>query len=400
MELTPQRLSAADVLRVGAVGLRTRPTRALLSALGIAIGIAAMLAVVGISASGRADLQRRLDALGTNLLSVEGGRSEDGRGTIQLSPTATAMIERIPPVLNAAALSKLPDDIHVYRHERIPEQQTNGIVPYAADLDLPATLGATVAKGAWLNPAIAAYPGVVLGAEAAQRLGVIDPGPQTLIRVGGESFAVIGVLRPTALVPELDSAAFVGPDAAAKYLGANANPTVIFLRASDEQVPAVRDVLAATANPEAPYQVVVSRPSDALAAKLATQRTFNGVLLGLGAVALLVGGIGVANTMVISVLERRSEIGLRRSLGASRGQIRLQFLTESLLLATIGGLGGVALGALVTTAFAYLQRWPAVVPGWTVAAGIGATMAVGTIAGLYPAIRASGLSPTEALATT
>jgi putative ABC transport system permease protein len=384
-----RRLAVTDVLRVGAVGLRTRPLRAVLSALGIAIGIAAMLAVVGISASGRADLQRTLDNLGTNLLSVESGQ------TAAMPDVAPAMVARIAPVQKSAALSKLPDTVHVYRNERVSAVRTEGVVGYAADLNLPGTVGARVTQGAWLNAAIATYPGVVLGTSAAQRLGITDPG--MLVVIGDVRFAVIGILAPVPLVPELDSAALIGFPAAEHYLRAPGHPTTIYLRAEEQQVTAVRDVLAATANPAAPYTVVVSRPSDALAAKLATERAFNALLLGLGAVALLVGGVGVANTMVVSVLERRAEIGLRRALGARRGQIRLQFLIEALLLATLGGTAGTALGALGTAAYAFAQHWPPTVPLWTVGAGIVATACVGAVAGLYPAIRAARLAPTDAL---
>jgi putative ABC transport system permease protein len=392
----PARLSLADVLRVGGAGLRTRPLRVTLSALGIAIGVAAMLAVVGISSSGRADLQRSLNALGTNLLTVEGARTGQGQD-VQLPDGSVAMVERIGPVQNAAAVSRLPDGINVYRNDHIPDQQTNGIIPVATDLGLPVTVGASIAKGAWLNDATANYPAVVLGADAATRLGILAPDPQVLVQIGNQQFAVIGILRPDPLVPELNSAALIGRSAAARYFASPGHPTTIYLRADDDQVEAVRQVLAATANPAAPYLVAISRPSDALAAKIATERAFNGLLLGLGAVALLVGGVGVANTMVISVLERRSEIGLRRSLGATRGQIRTQFLTESLMLAVLGGVGGVALSAITTIGYAYIQRWPPVLPAWAVGSGLAATAIVGVIAGWYPAVRAARLAPTEAL---
>lgn len=394
--MKPARLSLADVLRVGGAGLRTRPLRVTLSALGIAIGVAAMLAVVGISSSGRADLQRSLDALGTNLLTVEGAQTGQGQD-VQLPDGSVAMVERIGPVQNAAAVSRLPDGINVYRNDHIPDQQTNGIIPVATDLGLPVTVGASIAKGAWLNAATATYPAVVLGADAATRLGILVPDPQVLVQIGNQQFTVVGILRPDPLVPELNSAALIGRSAAARYFASPGHPTTIYLRADDDQVEAVRQVLAATANPAAPYLVAISRPSDALAAKIATERAFNGLLLGLGAVALLVGGVGVANTMVISVLERRSEIGLRRSLGATRGQIRTQFLTESLMLAVLGGVGGVALSAITTIGYAYIQRWPPVLPAWAVGSGLAATAIVGVIAGWYPAVRAARLAPTEAL---
>jgi len=382
------RLAPSDVVRAGAAGLRTRPLRAALSALGIAIGIAAMLAVVGISASSRADLQRTLDSLGTNLLTVEGE---------QIPDTATAMISRIGPVSSAAAVHKLPDTMHIYRNDRVPAEQTNGIIPYAADVNLLSTVGASVAQGAWLNAAGAAYPAVVLGALAAQRLGVVAP--PVLLVMGGRSFAVVGVLQPVPLAPELDSAALIGTSAAARYLGVGGGLSKVYLRAPDEQVVAVWDVLAATADPAAPYEMVVAHPSDALAAKLATEHTFNALLLGLGAVALVVGGVGIANIMVISVLERRAEIGLRRSLGARRGQIRLQFLTESVLLTLLGGAAGTVLGTLVTLGYAVAQHWPLAIPWWALSAGLGVALGVGAVAGIYPAIRAARLSPTTALAT-
>jgi putative ABC transport system permease protein len=393
----PARLSLADVLRVGGAGLRTRPLRVTLSALGIAIGVAAMLAVVGISSSGRADLQRSLDALGTNLLTVEGAQTGQGQD-VQLPDGSVAMVERIGPVQNAAAVSRLPDGINVYRNDHIPDQQTNGIIPVATDLGLPVTVGASIAKGAWLNAATATYPAVVLGADAATRLGILVPDPQVLVQIGNQQFTVVGILRPDPLVPELNSAALIGRSAAARYFASPGHPTTIYLRADDDQVEAVRQVLAATANPAAPYLVAISRPSDALAAKIATERAFNGLLLGLGAVALLVGGVGVANTMVISVLERRSEIGLRRCLGAHRGQIRLQFLVESLLLASIGGVGGIALGVAVTGGYAATQGWVTVVPAQASVAALVATLLIGAVAGIYPAMRAARLSPTEALA--
>lgn len=396
VQLSPVRLSPADVLRVGGAGLRTRPLRALLSALGIAIGIAAMIAVVGISSSSRAELDRQLATLGTNLLTVAPGESLFG-GDARLPKESVAMISRIGPVTRVAATGKVPDT-SVYRSDRVPAAQTGAISVQAAHLDLPQTVGATLADGTWLNAPIARYPAVVLGSAAARRLGIGAAGEDTQVYLGGRWFTVIGILDPVPLAPELDSAALVGWPAAEIYLDFDGHPTTVYTRSQDSAVAAVRGVLAATANPQSPNEVKVSRPSDALVARQATNRAFTGLLLGLGAVALLVGGVGVANTMVISVLERRAEIGLRRALGATRGQIRVQFLAESLLLSALGGVGGVLLGIAVTLLYATTQSWPAVVPAWATTGGIAATLLIGAIAGLYPAIRAARLAPTEALA--
>ncbi|MFI7451512.1 ABC transporter permease [Nonomuraea sp. NPDC049714] len=384
-----------DVVRVGGAGLRTRPLRVFLSALGIAIGIAAMIGVVGISASSQEDLNRQLAALGTNLLSVSPGQTLFGDDA-HLPSEAEGMIGQIGPVTSVTATGAT--QAKVYRNDHIPEAESGSISVLAARLDLPREVSVQLAGGAWLNEATHRYPATVLGAKAADRLGVVRAGPDQRVWLGGQWFTVVGVLAPAPLAPELDTAALVGWPVAEERLGFDGYPTTIYTRAEEESVTAVRDVLAATANPEAPNEVEVSRPSDALAAQQAADATLNALLLGLGGVALLVGGVGVANTMVISVLERRAEIGLRRSLGATRGQIRLQFLAESLLLSAIGGVGGVALGIAVTAAYASLQGWPAIVPVWAMAGGVVATLVIGGLAGFYPAVRAARMSPTEALA--
>jgi len=395
--LSPSRLLPTDVLRVGASGLRTRPLRVFLSALGIAIGIAAMVCVVGIADSGRENLDRQLEALGTNLLRVSPGQKFSGEQS-HLPAESVAMIGRISPVRSVTATARLTAP--VYRSDQIPAAHTGNLTVFAARTDLLGTVGAALHSGAWLNEATARYPAVVLGARAAGRLGVARATPQVQVWLAGRWFTVVGVLAPVPLAPELDFAALIGWRAAMDYAGFDGYPTTIYTRARDDAVLAVQAVLARTANPEHPNEVEVSRPSDALVAKQAAGTTLSGLLLGLGAVALLVGGVGVANTMVISVLERRAEIGLRRSLGATRGHIRLQFLTESLLLSGLGGIGGTLLGIAVTAGYAAYQSWPAVVPPWASLGGLLATLIIGTFAGIYPAQRAARASPTEAIAAS
>ncbi len=394
--LRPARLGPVDIGRLGATGLRTRPVRAVLSALGIAIGIAAVVCVVGIGASSRDDLNRQLARFGTNLLRVAPGNSILGAPS-HLPSEAIPMIGRIGPVTSVSATGEVAD-VHIYRSDEIPSGETGSIAVLAARTDLLGTVGAHITRGVWLNAATEQYPAVVLGADAASRLGIGAPSPEVRLWLGDQWFTVIGILARVPLAPELDAAALIGWPVASTMLAFDGYPTTVYTRTRNDSILDVQAVLAGTANPQHPDEVLVSRPSDALAAGKIANSTLNALLLGLGAVALLVGAVGVANTMVISVLERRSEIGLRRSLGATRGQIRVQFLVESILLAAGGGIGGVLLGIAVTSAYASYKHWPSLVPTTASIGGIAITIVIGALSGLYPAWRAARLSPTEALA--
>jgi putative ABC transport system permease protein len=389
------RLTAADALRVGALGLRGRRLRAALSALGISIGIAAIVGVLGISASSQADLLGQLDRLGTNLLTVSPGHPLGG-GQAFLPQAAPGMIRRVGPVLQVSATGVVPN-ANVFKTDRVPAYQTGGICVRATDVGLLATLGGAVAHGTFLNAATARYPAVVLGASTARYLGIADARQPVRILVGGRWFTVVGILTPVALVPALDRCVLVGYPAAERYLGFDGQYTDVYLRTDPDQVPEVQAVLARTANPAHPEEVAVSRPSDALAARAAAQAAYTTLFAGLGAVALLVGGVGIANVMFVSVLERRSEIGLRRALGATRGHVGAQFLTESVLLSLLGGGAGVAMGAGATIAYSAANHWMVVVPPVAVWGGLGSALVVGAAAGLYPAMRAARLAPTEAL---
>jgi putative ABC transport system permease protein len=392
--LAPSRLLPGDILRVGSLGLRTRRLRAALSVLGIAIGIAALVAVVGISESSKADLLAQLDRLGTNLLSVEPGQSFVG-ADVTLPTAAGAMIGRIGPVEETATVADV--DAGVRRNDLIDEQQTGGIAVKAADTTLLSTLNGGMGSGRFLSTATETFPTVVLGSVAAERLGIDRPGVQ--VQIGDERFTVIGVMDELPLAQDLDRSALIGFPVAAETFGGGERPDAsrVYLRADASQIEPVRGVLAETANPAAPEEVNVSRPSDVLEARSAAESALTSLFLGLGAVALLVGGIGIANVMVISVLERRQEIGLRRALGATRRHVGAQFLTESLLLAVLGGVAGVLIGVAVTLGWSATQGWTAVIPVWSLFAGLGAALLIGAVAGLYPAMRAARLAPTEAL---
>ena len=395
--LAPRRLRLGDLVRLGGVGLRTRKLRAALSALGIAIGVAAIVAVLGLSSSSQAGLLAEIDRLGTNLLTVTNGQTLSGQVS-ELPTAAPGMITRIGRVHSVQYTGGV-GGTDVYRSPFIPAVETNAVSVRAASLELPATVGTSVAHGRYLDAATAREPYAVLGALAAGRLGIDRLWPGERIWVGNRWFYLAGVLKPTVLAPELDSAVLVGFPAARKYLGFDGHPSAIYLRAAPDEVDDVHAVLAATANPESPDQIDVGRPSDALVARAQAKSALNDLFLGLGAVSLLVGAVGVANTMIISVLERRSEIGLRRALGAAKGHILLQFLTESMLLAGLGGVAGIGMGAAATAVYAHTRQWTTVIPTLAWAGGITAAIIIGATAGLLPALRAARMSPTQALWT-
>jgi putative ABC transport system permease protein len=393
------RLRPADLLPLGTVGLRTRPMRAALSALGIAIGIAAIVSVLGVTASSQAALLSQIDQLGTNLLIVVDGHSLAG-GEVPLPATAPATIARVTDVTQVAATAELTA-VHAYRSDLVPATRTGSLSVRAATSTILSTLDGALVSGRFFDAAAAQYPTAVLGSEAAARLG-FEPTTNSSTRVWltGHWFTIIGILAPLPLAPEIDRSVLIGPDEAATDYGYDKHPTRIYVRTATDQVQAVSGALARAANPAQPSSVQVSRPSDTLTARLAIARSGTSLFLGLGAVALLVAAIGIANVMVIGVLERRAEIGLRRAIGARRRHIAAQFLTESLLLSTLGGLAGVGLGTAITAALATNRGWTPTIPTTATWGGLAAAMTIGAIAGLYPAARAARLTPTDALRTT
>jgi putative ABC transport system permease protein len=390
------RLSRRDLLRVGSLGLRSRRMRALLSAVGVGIGIAAIVGVLGISQSSKTGLLSELGRLG-NLLTVQASSTAFGQQT-ELPTTAEGMVSRIGPVTRVAEIGAL-SNTYVYRTPLVPTIDTNGISLSATDAALPTTLGVGIAHGTFLNSATARYPAVVLGAETASLLGIANLAHETQVWIGGHWFTVVGILNPVQLVSQMDSMAFIGFPIAEQYFGFDGHPTELYLRTVYTQVAAVAAVLPETVNPQNPTTVAWTEPADILKAELVTKGAYNGLFLGLGAVALLVGGIGIANVMVISVLERRSEIGLRRALGASRRHIAEQFLGEALILSVLGGIAGTVIGLAATATYARTQGWSIEIPAVALYGGVGAALVIGGLAGLYPSMRAARLSPTEALRT-
>lgn len=393
-------LKPGDALRTGLIGLRYRRVRAGLSALGIAIGVAALVAVLGITRSSQSALLAEIDQLGTNLLTVTNGQTLNGQEA-ELPVTATPMIRRIAGVERAAPTAILAS-ARVYRSDKIPVFDTGGLAARAADPALLAVLGGTLMQGTFISAAESRYPVTVLGYQAARSLGIaaVDGAQPPRVLIGGRWFTVVGILNPLPLAPEIDRSALVGFPVAAAELGYDGHPSRIYVSTDVTATAQVAALLGATANPRTPGGAAVSQPSAALTARLAVAQASTALFLGLGAVALLVGGIGIANVMVIAVLERRFEIGLRRALGAARAHIAAQFLIEAVALGALGGTVGLLAGTVATEVLARARHWSPLIPPQALWGGLAVAVTIAALAGLYPAVRAARLAPTEALRAT
>ena len=388
------RLRITDAFELSLTGLKARPGRTALTALGIAFGIAAIVAVLGISASGREALLQQLDKLGTNLIRVTPGAGVFGNAD-GLPQDSSDMLGRVGPVEQVTTTALL--ETNVLRNDLVPPLETGGLSVLATPTNLPQVLNTEIVAGRFLDDASSSVPTVVLGWVAAERLGIADVDIARRIFIGGEWFTVIGILDDMPLHPDIERAVLIGESVARDLFEPDLNPTAVYARIQLDLVDDVVDVIPATVNPQNPDQISVTRPADALVARRAAEEALTGLLIGLGSVALLVGGVAIANIMVMSVLERRMEVGVRRALGATKRHIRLQFLGESILLAGIGGVLGVLIGASITVAYAINRDLTLSVPLYGLFGSIGIALVIGALAGLYPASRAAKIPPAEAV---
>jgi len=390
-----KKLRTRDLFFVALYGVRARKGRATLTSIGIGIGIAAIVAVSGISASGRADLLSTLESLGTNL--VKASPQAGFFGTQEDLPKGVlGMVERIGPVEEVTSTTQT--DLLVRRSNFISEFEGGGISTIITSAELLDVIGGNLVEGRFITPGLSNIPVTVLGSVTAERLGITNLSTPTKILIDNEWFGVIGVLEELKIHPDLDRSVFIGYGVAKTLFDIDEEPTTIYLRANPTFIEDVVEVLVAPSmNPENPDQVEVTRPSDALEAQQAAEEAFTNLLLGLGSVALLVGGVAIANVMVMSVLERRMEIGVRRSIGATRREIRYQFLLESIVLSGIGGLVGVGLGTFITLAYTNYTDIVFSIPIWQILGAVFLALLIGAISGVYPAIKASKIQPAEAV---
>ncbi len=376
------------------MGLRYQLGRTVLTALGVALGIAAIVAVLGISASGRAALLARLDQLGTNLIRVTPSTGVFGNAD-GLPAESVAMLGRVGPVERVTSTALL--DVDVLVNDLVSPLETGGLSVLAVPTNLPGALNTPLLDGRFLDDASATVPVTVLGRVAAERLGIDNLSGARRVYIGNEWFEVIGILSEMTLHPDIERAALIGEPVARDLFNENLKPTALYARVHPRHVESVLEVIPATVHPENPDRVAVVRPADALVARRQAEEALTTLLVSLGSVALLVGGVAIANIMVMAVLERRMEIGLRRALGATRRHIRLQFIGESMLLAGLGGVLGIGVGATITSAFAVSRDVTLSIPVWGMVGSVLVALLVGAFAGVYPAARAARIPPAEAV---
>ncbi|MDF1489599.1 ABC transporter permease [Tessaracoccus caeni] len=389
------RLRGRDLLRTAWIGVTSRPLRTALASLGVALGIASLAALTGVAASNQAQLLADLDRMGANLAVVSPVPGTDDQ-PIPLPDEAPVLLERVDGVADVGVFETAPEGAYVYRNDLIPERETNGLQVVVARPDVFSAIEARLAVGRWFDEASRGLPTTVLGRTAADRLGVSAPGDR--VWIAGQWHGVIGILDSAGLATSIDTAAIL-PDRWVRE--AFEGTTIgdidsIYVRAAPGRVDEIRDTLRSAASPGSPF-VRVDTLSDLAGARTTADDSLSTLGVALAGIALLVGAVGIANTMVVTVLERRGEIGLRRSLGAKPGHVAVQFLTEAAALALIGGVVGLLLGVAAAAGFAVLNEQPVIIPLGVVLASPPVAVVVGALAGVYPSLRASRLSPTVAL---
>jgi putative ABC transport system permease protein len=388
---------ARELVSVAASGVASRKVRTLLILLGPVVGVAAMVGAVGLTESAKGDLKEKLAQLGTTLITAQAGGTF-GQQNPTLPKDAAGRVRAVPTVEGASAVSAingvltLPNQGSQNYYEAFP------VPVLASDDALPAVLQVPMQNGRWLSAADQHdhTRAVVIGSGLASQYGMI-PGEIRTIRLNDVDYGVVGVLAPVALDPSLDNAAFITQWAAKHDLGTDGSPTKMYVRARPGTTQQTSDALPTAINLGGTDAVTTKIPSDALQASARADKTLQQTALFAGLLALAVGGLGIANVMSISVIQRSSEIGIRRALGSTRSLIALQFLLEALFVGLLGGLIGALVGVGIVYLVSGLADWVVVINYAKMPIWIGLAVAVAAMAGLYPSVKAARLEPLETL---
>jgi len=394
--------SLLDLLATASAGLWARPSRTLLILLGPVIGVGAIVAAIGLTESAKGDIRATLESLGTNLVTVQASSGFQGQqGLPRLPEEADERLKAIPLLESSAVLTELPGH-RILPHEAADEAfEVLPISLRVANPDLPAVLDVGLVWGRWLDP-WDDRPGhrtVILGSETAEQFAVL-PGETRTILIDDRAYGVAGVLDEVVLIPNYNLSVFISPTAAADDFANEGGPTEavlriapgITLRDSDAELLNTALTFGGPGGIDPP-----TVPTDELEATAAVDETLRTVVLLMGGLALLVGGLGIANVMSISVLQRSAEIGIRRAVGHTRARIAAQFLVEAAAVGILGGVVGAAVGAGIVAVGADWQDWIIVLPWALLAGAAGLSVLVALVAGLIPALKAARLEPLETL---
>lgn len=389
-----------DLLAITVQSLRARVLRSLFMAVGAAVGVGVVVGAQGTLLSAKGDLRASLDELGTNLLVIragEGSTPQIPRLPANVSQRVSG-ITTVESVAWTAAVDQVPAVLPRVAGHDLGQVSARVLI---ASPEILEVLRLDLAAGRFLTEADdgSALTAAVIGPAVAGALG-IDNAAEHSLEIAGVDFAIVGILAPSELAPELDSSVIIPASTADRRFGSAATPTTLYVRTEPSQVvetAAVLPLAIGYGGPDA--RPTVSVATELLQARATVDRNQQAVLFGVGALALLVGSFGVVNTLHIALLERRSEVGLRRALGQQRGVVGAQFVLEAGLIGAAGAVLGAAAATSFVVVLAERREWVVQLDIPLTLAAVGAATVISAGAGLGVARKAARLDPLDALRT-
>ena len=387
-----------DLVGVAFSGLVARKMRTALLLLGPMIGVAAIIAAVGLTDSAKGDLKRKVAELGTNLIEATAA-SSFGTSDPTLPEDAVERARTVVDVESVSAVVELTNVV-VTPYEAVREFFETVPVPVlAADDALPAVLEVPLVSGRWIDEfdEVSGARSAVIGIGLAREFEVL-PGEVRSIVLGDHEYAVVGVLDSVELEPAFDNAVFIPFSAADEdFVADDILQNKLYVRAREGTEDTTAEALKVAVNLGGPDEISTELKSEALELASQSDRQLQLIVVAMGLLAIVVGGIGIANVMSISVIQRSAEIGIRRALGHTRGTIAAQFLLEAVVVGVLGGILGVAVGVAAIGVGVVAAGWVFTLQPILVPAGIAIAVVISVFAGLSPAVRAARLEPLETL---
>ena len=399
------RFSVQDLIVEAGYGIGARPTRLIMTTLGTTIRIASLVVTIGFAQTAASQIARQFDAVAATQVVIEPG-STDGmngseRATGRLPWDAPDRVSRLAGVELAGLVSEVPLDAVTITAVPVndpSEPATLGPSLMATSPGLLDAVRGNIVTGRYFDTGHDARADrvAVLGSRAAERLGINRVDSQPSIFIGDSSYTVIGIIEGMERRSDLLDAVVVPMGTARADFGLT-GPDELQIRIALGAGKVVAEQAPIALDPNAAENFEVQAPSARSALRENVQADVNVIFLILGVLALVAGGLGIANVTLLSVMERVGEIGLRRALGATKRNISSQFMVESVVIGLLGGLIGAALGVFAVVIVSAIQQWAPVVDPWLAAGSALLGAVVGLAAGVYPALKASNIEPIVAL---